>query len=354
MSIPLETRENGGIKVDFNVRRVNTTKLTTKREYTAPLSNIHIYYSIALTIGSDNQAVNLDIDTGSADTWVVSPNTKCNSPLPLCSLSGTYDPTKSTTSHALGTPLNITYGDKSGTLADFYLDDIVIAGAKVKQLQFGVANETSSWEGGLLGLGYESLEAETFNFGQKPYVNFPYALKNQGLISSAYFSLYLNSPEANDGAIIFGGSDTSKYTGPLQVAPFTSDTRYSVNLDHFLPDGGSKISGNYDVVLDSGSTIAYLQQETIDLIASNYPEATKTDKGWTVDANSIPKGNLKFSFDGNNYILVPFSALVDGSTLQINPPVDGISILGDNFLRYAYIIFDLDKHQASLAQAKFE
>lgn len=359
MSIPHEKREDGGIKVDFTVERLsrNETTAETKRSFTAPLSNKVTTYKIPLSIGSNKDEVSLVADTGSADTWVISPSTQCTAIFGGCSDSGTYDPSKSSTTHDIGKLFKITYGDHSVTEAEFYTDDVDIGGVTVKQLQIGVATTSSVSGGGILGLGYENLESPTANNGDPTYVNFPIALKNQGLISSAYYSIYLNSTSAQAGSIIFGGSDSSKYTGPLQVAPFDSPKYFFVKLNHLSPDGGDTIEGNYDVLLDSGTTESFLPQDTVDKIASYFPGAEKNpfSGSWVVDPNQIPSGNLKFSFDGTNYILIPFKALVAlDNSLQVNPPTLNTNILGDVFLRYAYVIFDLDKKQASIAQAKFD
>lgn len=51
------------------------------------------------------------------------------------------------------------------------------------------------------------------------YDNFPIQMKQQGLISSVAYSLYLDHIEENAGTLLFGGVDHAKYKGNLGVVP---------------------------------------------------------------------------------------------------------------------------------------
>lgn len=356
MTLPLEPRADGGLKLDFRVRKLDgdSSNESKRSSLSGTLTNKGIFYEVPLLFGSNSQEVYLDIDSGSSDTWVMDSNVNCLLPVGGCSDNGVYNPTTSTTSNETTEEMFIMYGDFSGSYGYFYHDDVKFGDQTIKQFKFGVANSSSVTHGGILGLGFTALESNTVQKNLPEYDNFPLALKNQGLISGNYYSVFLDGPTAKTGSIIFGGTDESKYSGPVQVAPFTSDRITQVKLDHIKGNNGS-IQTNFDVVLDTGTEFTLLPQDLIDKIAAEYPGATKKDGQWKVDPTKIPSGSLEFSFDGTNTILVPYADFID-STNELNiyavnsPGYQGI--LGDTFLRRAYVTFDLDKKQASIAQAK--
>lgn len=70
---------------------------------------------------------------------------------------------------------------------------------------------------GVLGLGYDSGASLSAPDGYTPIMT---NLVVQDIISRRAFSLYLNGPESDHGSIIFGGIDTTKYTGDLIALPF--------------------------------------------------------------------------------------------------------------------------------------
>jgi hypothetical protein len=73
------------------------------------------------------------------------------------------------------------------------------------------------------------------------------------------------------------------------------------------------------------------------------------------------QGSLDFSFSGAT-ISVPYDELVITAGYQrgqpicilgIGPAGDSICVLGDTFLRSAYVVYDLDNNEISLAQTNF-
>lgn len=365
--LPLVARDDGGLKLDFNVKNIlkqhsNSTsniKASDSDTVTANLKNYQVYYGVDIELGSNKQKVTVDIDTGSSDLWVDGANVQCNTSDggDSCAQSGTYDPSQSSSSKDLGEAFQIGYGDGTSTNGEYYTDDIVIGGATVKNLQFAVASSTSVTQGGVFGIGFSSLEATS-----DQYPNLSYQLKSQGVILKNLYSLFLDSPSSSSGSIIFGGSDSSKYKGDLFTLPFQSSTRFTVNLDSIVPSGGSSIDASTQVLLDSGTTITLLPQSIVDSISQQFPNAQyNSDVGGYITDCSPPSGGLEYKFDGGS-IQVPYSDLVtqaydtNGNAINnvctLNLAYSGdLAILGDNFLRRAYVIFDLDNKQAQLAQA---
>ena len=188
-------------------------------------------------------------------------------------------------------------------------------------------------------------------------------LKNQGIISKNAYSLYLNSRQATSGQIIFGGVDNAKYSGALIALPVTSDNELRIHLNT-VKVAGQSINADVDVLLDSGTTITYLQQGVADQVISAFNGQETYDANgnlfYLVDCNL--SGSVDFDFDKNARISVPASEFTaplyteDGQVYDQCQLLFGTSdynILGDNFLRSAYIVYDLDDNEISLAQVKY-
>jgi len=141
----------------------------------------------AVQIGSDNQTVSLQLDTGSPLTWV---NPDC-SKMPdrtereraSCFKRPRYNPFTSTTAHIRDQSFNNTYGTGS-ILGSYFTDNIKIGSLVAKNALFGVAAATRDIEAGILGVGakpdgYPETVMET--------------LTSQGQIKSHVYSIDLKS-----------------------------------------------------------------------------------------------------------------------------------------------------------------
>jgi hypothetical protein len=92
-------------------------------------------------------------------------------------------------------------------------DDFTIGGATIKNLQMGLANQTTSVIG-VIGIGYDMDEASLTS-----YPNFIDQIVSQGLINTKAYSLYLDDMEEATGSIIFGGVDTNKFMYVEIISP---------------------------------------------------------------------------------------------------------------------------------------
>lgn len=164
-----------------------------------------IFFSIDIAVGSDKQPVRVQIDTGSSDLWI--PDIKssiCQDPKNLCSeqLKGgpTYfggiDPSTSTTLEPQGDlgEFFITYVDGTEVHGDFAKDTVAINGKSVSNAIIAVADNASSAFplNGIMGVGFTTGEAGVGRGTVKEHPNFPVSLKDQGLISTLAYSVYLN------------------------------------------------------------------------------------------------------------------------------------------------------------------
>lgn len=191
--------------------------------------------------------------------------------------------------------------------------------------------------------------------------------------------MWLNDLDANTGQILFGGVNIDKYHGSLQSVPILKlagqYSEFLVALSGIFVNGTSVSSSNLPaaVLLDSGTTLMYLPDDITKSIYKQFHAATDTSSGSVIAY--VPCGlahedkTIDFTFSGIQ-VSVPFNEIVlpsngpDGSGLQFNdgtaacvfgisPNGGGPSVLGDTFLRSAYVVYDLANNQISLAQTNF-
>ena len=116
----------------------------------------------------------------------------------------------------MNTRFEIKYGDGSYAKGNLYQDTVGIGGVSVRDQLFANVWSTSAHKG-ILGIGFKAAKQPRFD-----YDNLPISLKIKALLVKCLF-LFLNSPEASSGQIIFGGIDKAKYSGSLVDLPITSE-----------------------------------------------------------------------------------------------------------------------------------
>ncbi|KAK0610906.1 aspartic peptidase domain-containing protein [Immersiella caudata] len=353
-------------------------------------------YFAEVEVGTPGQKMTLHIDTGSTDVWLLSKSAD------LCNLSvlqalygqckDTFDRSTSSTYETLSTnDFKIRYMDGSGAEGDFFLDHINVGGLNVSEVQMGLAKKaTSSW--GMLGIGYN-----TNSVSREIYPSIVDQMYNQGLIGIKAYSLYLNDLEAKSGTILFGGIDTEKFTGTLKSIPVLPEeeygyiTHFNVSLTSLATT--SDVSGNSNnfippsgvpVILDSGTTYTYLPRE---VTAPLFSRLNAVDRSLSfsnpivyVDCallDTDPNLFIEYQFDGPDGPKIKVS-IADIVFNDIQPYVDSgalatpslpfpknracslgimtsqtgdVHLLGDTFLRSAYVVYDLSNDRVALAQS---
>ncbi|CCG22090.1 hypothetical protein CORT_0B03820 [Candida orthopsilosis Co 90-125] len=351
----------GFVALDFEVTRkpldLNATSEIAKRSSpSSPLYFEGTSYGIRVSVGSNKQEQQVVLDTGSSDFWVVDTSATCQGKSD-CKKYGTFDSQSSTSFKSLGTSFTIGYGDYSSSEGTWAKDTVYLGGISITNQQFADVTSTSVPQG---ILGVSRVQGESAN---SAYDNVPVTLKKQGKIKTNAYSLFLNSPGAATGTIIFGGVDNAKYSGKLIEEKLTSDSYLSVNLQSLNYDGNGETTG-FDVVLDSGTTISYLPDSIIEDLANKVGAQLKqvdlNNELYLIDCDANPQGSASFNFDNGAKITVPLSEFILQSTsnscvwgLQSSDRQNVPPILGDNFLRHAYVVYNLDKETISLAQVKY-
>lgn len=346
----------------------------------ADLDNEETLYFINMTVGTPARSLRLHIDTGSSDLWVNTPSSKlCSDAQNKCDLAGTYSANRSSTYEYIGSWFNISYVDGSGASGDYVSDTVTVGGAKLDRLQFGIGYSSSNAQG-ILGIGYKRNEVQVGRAGLDPYDNLPAQMVTDGLINSNAYSIWLNDLDSNRGNILFGGVDTEKFEGTLQTMPIQTRQRgyyaeFLITMTGFK-FGETAIGGDdmaTAVLLDTGSSLTYLPDSMVQDIYNSIPSAQYDSE---LNAAYVPcdlaqnSTKMTFAFSGPE-ITVGFDELVldlvadqygnrlkftngqDACLFGVAPAGTGTNVLGDTFLRSAYVVYDMDNNEISIAQTKF-
>lgn len=285
----------------------------------------------------------------------------------------------------------IQYLDGSTASGDYITDHFEIGDTVIESLQMGLANQTASGTG-VLGIGFTANEAALV-----PYPNLVDQMVQQDFIPTKAYSLYLNDYQSSTGSILFGGVDTEKFIGGLTVVPilpdaqtqnFTSFTVGMTAVSFAFPNGtthnASLQGGSLDAVLDSGTTLSYFPDDIatplFDALGA-YTYSSLGSVGLTMVECGLANAGLELTFRFNDSvsIVVPADEVVIDAFDSVNgvippeipledPCLFGIqnsgdslpsegarqidfALLGDTFLRSAYVVYDLDNREIALAQA---
>lgn len=300
----------------------------------------------------------------------------------------TVNPNDSSSYDLVGSGLfNIRYVDDSYAKGDYFTDDFQIGNVSLQNFTIGLGVDTTM-PYGLIGVGYINSEAIT-QMAPVEYPNLPQALQKGGFIRSVAYSLWLNSLNSSDGSILFGAINTANYQGDLVRIPVLPNqssknyTQFSVSiysLEAESPSGSDRLTTRQfplAAVLDSGTTLTYLPQ---DLVESIWQEVGALYDD-SVQAAILPcsssnrPGHFSFLFAGPDgpRINVTMAELVLNVTSGRRPRFDsgpyrgqaacqfGIQnttqntyILGDTFLRSAYVVYDLENNEIGLAPANYD
>ncbi|KAI9052291.1 hypothetical protein LZ554_003645 [Drepanopeziza brunnea f. sp. 'monogermtubi'] len=363
-----DQRTAEGFERDRLRRRADPVQVT--------LDNEETLYFVNATLGTPPQSFRLHLDTGSSDLWVNAATSKlCKSRTSPCAFAGTYSANSSSTYSYVSSLFNISYVDGSGASGDYVTDKFTIGMTSLPSLQFGIGY-TSSTKEGILGIGYEINEVQVGRAGQKAYRNLPSQMVEDGLIQSSAYSLWLNDLDANTGSILFGGVDTGKYTGSLQSLPVQAErgsyAEFLITLTE-VSFGDTVIASNQAqaVLLDSGSSLTYLPDSMAEAIYEQIDAQYESSEDVAYVPCSLAETTttINFKFSGP-VIAVPMNELVipmdsatgrpltfpDGTPsclFGIAPAGSDTSVLGDTFIRSAYIVYDLANNEISLAQTNF-
>ncbi|KAG1904763.1 aspartic peptidase domain-containing protein [Suillus fuscotomentosus] len=334
------------------------------RTGSTPVTNAVVTYLIEVGIGSPATTYNLIVDTGSSNTWVGS-NTK-------------YVKTK--TSVDTGEPVALTYGSGSFSGTE-YIDTITLgSGLTIAAQSIGVASTSTGFADvdGILGIGPVDLTTDTLT--NEPTKMIPTVIDNlysQGTISQKVVGISFEPTTSNtvtNGALTFGGTDATKYTGSIEYTPITttypSSTYWGMNQS--ISYGSTTIMSSTAGIVDTGTTSIYIASDAYAKYQSATGGTPDTATGLLLISSSQYKAlkNLNFHIGSETYALTPnaqiwprsLNSYVGGSSNAIylmvsdigTPSGSGVDFVnGYTFLERFYFVFDATNSRVGFAETSY-
>ncbi|KAK4193264.1 mitochondrial elongation factor g 1-like protein [Podospora australis] len=334
-------------------------------------------YFATCRLGTPSQDLSLQLDTGSSDIWVPDSSAKV------------FNPSRSSTFDVVGQDeFDINYVDGSSATGDYFTDVFEIGGATLQNMTMGLGIKTDIAYG-LVGVGYALNEAivGTTQSASSVYPNLPVNMVKEKLINTVAYSLWLNDLDSSSGNILFGGIDTRKYKGDLlriNIIPTSQGLYTSFNVPmtglQAVSSSGTDVltseSFPIPVVLDSGTTLSYLPTDLARQVWKEVGALYSPEFQLAVIPCDMQnsQGYFSFGFAGPSgpRINVSMNELVLDLTSGPAPvfttgPYKGMDacefgiqnfssapyLLGDTFLRSAYVVYDLVNNQIGIAETDF-
>lgn len=243
---------------------------------------------------------------------------------------------------------------------------------------------------GILGLAYHTISV---NGIPPPF----YEMMNQELIDEHVFSFRLGASESDGGELVFGGIDSSAYTGSISYVPVRRKAYWEVELEKVGFGDDELELENTGAAIDTGlppftlyhrvSPNSYIIGTSLIVMPTDIAEMLNTQigakKSWNgqyvVDCSKVPSlPDLSFYFDGKPYALKgsDYVLEVQGTCISSFTPMDinlpggslwivGMSFLnmylelavvncmsiGDVFLRRYYTVYDHGRHVIGFAKS---
>ncbi|OWB82122.1 hypothetical protein B5S33_g744 [[Candida] boidinii] len=331
-----------------------------------------ILFAFPIEIGSKNDFLSVQLDTGSSDLWVTTKSwdSTCQYADFKCSTKGHFKPKDSKTFKSLNNPFNVSYlGGYSVT--GYYGEDTVALGDDIvlDDFQFAVAEDADITMAGMLGIGLKETEVQFLNNGTT-YDNFMFALAKKGYINSPSYSMALGRNN-EDGVFLLGAIDHSKYIGEIYKFPMVevlpgNGVQYVALTLNGISAGGFKksqngsdylwrsdlASGSTAAILDSGATSVILPSSIISQIRYAFDFETDYYSGMYYKNCSDINFHDFVSFDFQGFTVdIPLYYLVQKTQQYcvLYAYSSNIIVLGDVFLKAAYFVADYENSEIGIA-----
>ncbi|KAG0053845.1 1,3-beta-glucanosyltransferase [Gryganskiella cystojenkinii] len=354
-------------KMYHRYNRSGTRNLAAGLTGTVGLTNYNgdVEYYGTVSVGTPAQKFKLDFDTGSSDIWF--PSSTCNTT--ACKKHTRFNSAKSSTYKKDGRPWKIGYGDGSTASGTLGSDIVNVGGISVRQT-IGLATAESSQFGsgpsdGLFGLAFNTIESVS---GVQTWMDSAIAA---GTLAQPVVSVFLPSVRRNGGVggqYLFGGIDSTKYTGSLTYIPVDQKGWWQIKMDDVLFNGKS-LGFNQEGIVDTGTTLVLLSDDAAAAVHKSIPGAVfHPAQGQDPSYYSVPcsakTGNVGFSLGGTVFNVpmadVAYEDLGDGSGNCYSGIQGGMNwadgnpwILGDVFIKNNYCVFDQGQARIGIAPLKY-
>ncbi|XP_056278915.1 pepsin A-like [Pseudoliparis swirei] len=315
----------------------------------AMTNDADLSYFGVISIGTPPQSFSVVFDTGSSNLWV--PSVYCSSQ--ACNNHRKFNPQQSTTFKWGDETLSIAYGTGSmtGRLA---VDNVEVGGITVHNQVFGISRTEAPFmahmaSDGILGLAFQSIASDNV----VPVFD---NMVKDGLVSQPLFSVYLSSHGEQGSEVVFGGVDSTHYTGQISWIPLSSATYWKIKMDSVMINGNVvACGGGCHAIIDTGTSL--IGGPTSDIKNMNaWVGASTNQYGDAIvscqNIQSMPE--VTFSLGGHAFT-IPASAYVlnhDNSCMTgFSGGDSNLWILGDVFIREFYAIFDSHSKYIGLAKS---
>ncbi|XP_068143641.1 lysosomal aspartic protease-like [Drosophila tropicalis] len=311
---------------------------------------LHNYYNMEyyglMSIGNPRQYFNILFDTGSSNLWV--PSVNCLSTNLACQNHNKYNSSASSTYVANGQNVSIQYG--TGSMAGYLSTDTVrVDNIPIESQSFleAISEPGTTFVNapfaGIWGLAFKSIAQG----GVTPPLD---NMISQGLLDEPVISFYLkrNGKAVQGGELIFGGIDSSLYTGSLTYVPVSVADYWQFEVTA-LKTQGVAIAKNFQAIADSGTSLIVMPEEAYTEMNSLIGATDNGDGEAFVDCDKVSSlKNVNFIIGGTIFTLKPSDYISEISENDVNyclsifSYLEGNSlwILGDAFIGKFYTVFD--------------
>lgn len=319
--------------------------------------------SLGDTVIHSAKSIYVNPDTVSPATDITTFNRWCQVVNPNCDLWGTIDSGDPYDANDVNEFKTYISSDHLA-LVHLFVDPFMIGRKMIPAVPFGIAL-LSSLESNILGLGFTESEAAPHK-----YPNLPQVMKDNELTKINAYSIWLNAKSARDGEIIFGGYNQAKHTGNfahlqvLKVNGGFTESIVPVKSASFGKAGKTLSTASLNTaILDLGAQLSWLPREFAEALGKAVG-ATLDDDNYIIDCELsdevariymvVDFGSVKIKLTAEDLVLpntvsgTPTGKCFWGVSWTNNRP-----ILGNNFLRRAYIVFDHDHKIISIAQTAY-
>ncbi|CVK85964.1 related to YPS1-aspergillopepsin [Fusarium mangiferae] len=260
---------------------------------------------------------------------------------------GIFNPEKSETFEWSDEQVSGSFGSGESWEGEYANDTFTLGSSTLNSFQFVGVTEFNATTAGIFSI---------FGVGIYREINTP------------AFSLWLNNE--THGEFLFGGVNKAKYTGPLVTYPVAADNTFDVRdralvvMTGFGTTSDGKTSElNFKarpVLLDSGTIQSRLSLNMTLHLIKTMKISMDEKLGAVAPCNTSRKETLDFTF-GDLTLSVPLANFL--SPTPVKSGVDGVAyckvvyyedstsiVLGDDFLRGVYVVYDWGNMEISLAQ----
>uniref|UniRef100_A0A674IH03 Gastricsin n=2 Tax=Terrapene triunguis TaxID=2587831 RepID=A0A674IH03_9SAUR len=322
-----------------------------------PMAYMDASYYGEISIGTPPQNFLVLFDTGSSNLWV--PSVYCQSQ--ACSNHARFNPSQSSTYSSNGQTFSLQYG--SGSLTGFFgYDTMTLQNIAVTNQEFGLSENEPGTNfiyaqfDGILGMAYPSLAVGGATTALQ-------GMLQENLLSQPIFSFYLSSQPSSQygGEVVFGGVDSSLYSGQIYWAPVTQELYWQIGIDEFAIGGQATgwCSQGCQAIVDTGTSLLTVPQQFMNSFLQDVGAQANEYGEYVVDCSSVQSlPTISFTINGVSFPLPPSAYILNnngycsvGVEQTYLPSQNGqpLWILGDVFLRQYYSVYDMGNNRIGFA-----